>query len=1275
MNKFFRRLIKFLAYTAAGIVISMAIAVGLFRLFLPRLPEYQEEIKVWASTAIGMHVEFSSMDARWGLSGPELNFYDAELIQHDTGLRLIAAEEVRVGIALLRLLVDRKFVVDRVVVRDTSIELRELEDGSFQIQGSSLNELLDARSGDATRTRNIEFVGEDLEIRFIRPGEQRPSYFVIPRVSVSIDENRIAVDADLRLPDELGRKLTLSATQVLGKSITDPIWDIDIDAEDISLSGWSRFLSGDNFFRSGSGDLELAWAFRDGRVTNATAELDFFDVGILDDETFDISGRLELDVVDGGWLAAANELVIVRPDHKWPKSELRLEASVDSDGHVVMLDMRATYLNLGDLSMLEPWLDDERVQKFKEFAPSGIIRDLVATVSELASDTPRFNISMDLDRVGIADAPGRPGISGFSGLLRANRSGGRLEINSTDLVVSSSDYLVDAIEIVSAEGTIIWRSGDDRITILSDSIAIESDYFASQSNVHLILYKDGSSPRIDLASTWSISDISAVKRYIPKKILKPKMYDWFQMALVGGAIPHGTTRLSGSLDKFPFDDGEGRFRIDASVRNMTLKYHELWPATEQSNMEVVLENARLYTVQNNSVSAGMSVINAQLDIPDLRNPVLSIQSFSTGTLEAIREFSMRSPIHGILGGQLDRISVSGDASLALDLTVPLKKPTEFEFTAHIRSNNGTLAIDGLDATVTDLIGDVMIERDKITSESLGGTFLGQSISISLDRSDDPRFSVVATIDGVATAEGLINDLGVPLEKLISGATRYQARILFPNSATETPSPLTIQIKSDLEGFALNLPEPVGKAAASKLRVSGNIRFMPGGDIIESAGLAENNIAWQLAFTHPEGVWDFDRGVVALGGAVIEEAATRGLHIRGSTSTVRLEDWLSLSRGGEKKTGAADRIRSIDLVIDDLYLIGQHLRGHRVRVDRSARDWLVQFEGEDIVGSVFVPYDFNDDRPMVFDMQKLRLPGDDSAGDSTAVLDPRKLPPINLTVEEFSFGDRHLGAVEATLVKIEGGLEATLISSQDETFAIVGTGRWVADDDDPLGSHSFVTATLTSTDVAATMARLNYEPGIVSDDMSMLFDLDWSGSPRADFFKVLDGDLQVRFGKGQLQEVEPGAGRMFGLMSIVALPRRLSLDFRDVFGKGFGFDKITGSFRIVDGKTYTCDLSLESPAAVIGIVGKADLIERTYDQTAIVSANVGNTLPIVGAVVAGPQVAAALLIFSQIFKKPLQEVGQVYYSIGGSWDEPVVDSANTAAFVASSDLAGCLPEHE
>ena len=122
MKSLFRRLLKILAYLGAAIVILLAIAVGLFRLFLPRVPEYQDEIKAWASNAIGVEVEFSGMDARWGLSGPELEFYEAELMRPDSGNRIVAAEEVRIGVGLMRWMFEQSLVVDTRFADDQSVD-------------------------------------------------------------------------------------------------------------------------------------------------------------------------------------------------------------------------------------------------------------------------------------------------------------------------------------------------------------------------------------------------------------------------------------------------------------------------------------------------------------------------------------------------------------------------------------------------------------------------------------------------------------------------------------------------------------------------------------------------------------------------------------------------------------------------------------------------------------------------------------------------------------------------------------------------------------------------------------------------------------------------------------------------------------------------------------------------------------------------------------------------------------------------------------------------
>ena len=106
MKRFPKKLIQTIVYLGAVIVIVLAIGIGIFRLMLLRAPVYQEEIKAWASNSIGMDVDFASMNARWRLSGPELSFYNTELNHHVTGVSVLNAEEVSIGVGLWRLIAD-----------------------------------------------------------------------------------------------------------------------------------------------------------------------------------------------------------------------------------------------------------------------------------------------------------------------------------------------------------------------------------------------------------------------------------------------------------------------------------------------------------------------------------------------------------------------------------------------------------------------------------------------------------------------------------------------------------------------------------------------------------------------------------------------------------------------------------------------------------------------------------------------------------------------------------------------------------------------------------------------------------------------------------------------------------------------------------------------------------------------------------------------------------------------------------------------------------------
>jgi uncharacterized protein (TIGR02099 family) len=1274
MKRLLQRLIKALAYTAAAVVILLAIAVGLFRLLLPRLPEYQEEIKGWANAAIGMEVEFSGMNARWRLSGPELNFYNAELLLPGDEGGAFAADEVSIGVELMRLLLDRRLVVDRVLIRNSTVAVSKGDDGRWRVQDIALDTLA-SRFARERSDGKVTVIAEDFAVSYRHPANGEMINFAINNLRMTRTPLLTQVEALLQLPGHMGNRLSASFSGRPAAGGNGTIWQYGLETRGLQVAGWSGLQpEGWPALAGGSADLRLSIEQTADRVRNAVVEFDVSDLQAAGSTTpFGAEGYLEYRHDDAGWLLVADELRMRTERGDWPASSFNVHGGQATDGSLNSLSAAASYLDLDDLQLLLPWLPEEHASEWRRYSPGGKVANLTLSLAELDAETPRFDIALELADAGVAATDEYPGIRGFTGSLRANRSGGRLEIDAADVVLDMPRWLQEEVQLDSAQATVIWRRNANGTILLSDSVRLRNSDLNSRSSVQLSLPANGESPILDLESRWSIGDLGAARRYLPATLIEPGLYRWLSSALLAGNVPAGTTRFSGALDRFPFDNDEGVFRIEAELRDATLRYSEQWPDAEIESMQLVVDRTRLYSQDNTAVNAGNSVVDAKIEIADLRKPVLTIDAFATGTLSSIRQFAQRSPIAAIFGGHLQRVNVAGDASFTLQLEYPILRRQDYSFTTRVRSSNGELRIDGFAPPVTELNGVVSISRDNIEAESLFGHFLGEPVAIEL-RSAGPEqagHSVVAEISGQATADGLSAEFGATLGRILDGATEYRGQILFPRADSDVAGELQIDIESTLQGMTINLPEPLSKERNESRDLAARIRF-PQADRIITNGSAGEELRWSLDFARNARGWDFERGVLAAGGVMPGEADTRGLHIIGRTPVFRLRDWLAVGSGGGEGAGLADRIRAADVEVENLYVLGQHFEAHRVVVDRSGTDWLVRLQGEQAVGTVSIPYQFTGDRTLTLDMQRLLMPGsDDDGAESSISTDPRTVPAISLRAEEFAFGNRHLGKISADFIRTPDGLVAEQILTEDDSFRIDGAAGWVVDTSEPSGQRTWVRATLRSNDIAATMQRLDSRPGIDGDDMEITFDVSWGGGPREDFVSDLDGNVTVRLGTGRLDEVEPGAGRMFGLMSVVALPRRLALDFRDVLDKGFLFDEITGTFNLDAGDAFTCDLSLKGPAADIGIVGRAGLFEQDYRQAAIVSANVGNTLPVVGAVVAGPQVAAALLIFSQIFKKPLQEMGQVYYAIDGTWAEPEVDAANASRFADASRLAGCL----
>jgi uncharacterized protein YhdP len=319
------------------------------------------------------------------------------------------------------------------------------------------------------------------------------------------------------------------------------------------------------------------------------------------------------------------------------------------------------------------------------------------------------------------------------------------------------------------------------------------------------------------------------------------------------------------------------------------------------------------------------------------------------------------------------------------------------------------------------------------------------------------------------------------------------------------------------------------------------------------------------------------------------------------------------------------------------------------MNRGDDEWAIGVASEAIAGTISIPRSLAQRPQITADMRRVYLAG--GGGADPGSIDPRTLPGLALHADEFGLGTRRLGSIDVDVSADPLGLRLVSFASATDSFNVDGSGSWLQG---PAGTETRIAMSMSSNDVAAALDDLGFGAFIEAEMADVTASVYWPGPPSARWLDHISGDAAVRVETGSLVDIDPGAGRVVGLLSIAALPRRLALDFRDVFNKGFVFDEIGGDFTIIDGNAYTDNLKLSGPGAEIGWVGRTGLRDRDYQQQAVVTAEPGNMLPTVGALVAGPGVGAAWLIYTRIFKEPLKGIGRAAYCVTGNWDAPDVE---------------------
>lgn len=287
-------------------------------------------------------------------------------------------------------------------------------------------------------------------------------------------------------------------------------------------------------------------------------------------------------------------------------------------------------------------------------------------------------------------------------------------------------------------------------------------------------------------------------------------------------------------------------------------------------------------------------------------------------------------------------------------------------------------------------------------------------------------------------------------------------------------------------------------------------------------------------------------------------------------------------------------------------------------------------------------------PLHLEMEELHLLA--ATGEDAPATPGGELPPLQVQIQHFGYGDLQLGQLGFALRSSRAAVHVSDLSLQGPALQLSGQARWQLRP----RSYSEVKLQLASPDVGQMLQDLQVASVITRGTAQADIELNWPDRLTELDLARLDGRLHVRIEDGKLDEVSPGAGRLLGLLSLQALPRRLILDFRDLFQKGLAFSSIEGDISIHAGDAHTSNMVMDSAAAVVRIEGRTGLVARDYDQRITVVPNLSGTAPVVGTLAFGPQVGAVMLLFQRLLHKNVDEAARTEYRITGSWDQPLVE---------------------
>lgn len=1239
-------LLWFAVIVVAGTVLALRYYV------LPHAKDHLDAIAQYASKAVGQRITIGDLEAGWDGMHPYLDLYKVDVYdaQNRPALRL---DHVAARLSWVSLLVAEPRLSE-LFIDQPNLLIRRAPNGEIFVAGISLSAPASSTFPDwllrqsRISVTNATVVWQD-DLRQAPPLalERLQLTLSSPPWESLLGHHRFG----LRATPSAGNSAPIDLRgNVWGKSVADfRQWRGTLYArvEGTDLAGWRAWVDYPLDLAAGVGATQIWLDFAQGTIQRATADVGLANVRLrLGQETPEttlqrLSGRLEWKRLEDGEELRGSQLHLVTTEgFGMQRADVRLKRSQSGGKEVVEGEMALDGIELESFAAFSAHLPLGQAiqQQLSALSPKGRLEKTRFSWKGDRRAIQTYQLNSRFSGLSIQPANGIPGFSNLSGILQASEHDGTLVVDTRNALLNLKGILRWPIPADQLSGRVQWENRDGTTQVRIDRLSLTSPHLRGALDA-TYRYDGIKGGYLDLNGKFGNADGRYAKFYYPL-VLDKETLDWLDTSILDGHGEDVNVVIKGYLDDFPYADGKnGEFRVSARITGGLLDYANGWPRIEGIQLDMLFHGDRMDLNVDGGRIYGGQITRARLSIPvlDADHPLLLVQGEVQASAADVLKFVANSPIIDTIDHFTDGMTASGKSKITLDMTLPLDDPDHPRVKGSFSVMGGTLAGRGDFPTLERVEGRLDFTERSLRASNVSAYVYGGPARIDLETDSGGLLRVAAS--GRIDENGLRQVFDHPLMRKLHGSTDWDAEISVRNHLAN------VTVRSQLAGISVSLPPPFNKAAADAIALRFERQQKTAREEIHSITYG-NIVSARLLQNTAGGKPVIERGEIHFGGTA-ELPAQPGLFINGKLERLDWDLWSELLDDASSATGQSPQIAGIDLGIGTLDIFGRRLNTLQLSARPVPDGWMARLQSREMNGDV--RWQKQGNGKLLARLKSFIVPGAAPArmSEPDETDKPRDYPALDIVAEEFEAKGKKLGRLEllASPQRGDWNIDRLIINAPESTLN--ATGKWQSWKTKPITE---LTLDWEIDDIGKTLERLGYPGTIKGGTAKLAGRIEWPGSPNEFTPATLNGNLVLEAKKGQFLKLQPGVGRLLGILSLQALPRRLLFDFRDVFNDGFAFDVIGGDLKIERGMLQSRNFRMEGPAAKVQISGDTHLERETLNLHVKVTPQVSDTVSI-AALAGGPVAGAAAFVAQKILRDPLGKLVSYEYDIGGTWDDP------------------------